>query len=114
MQPTRTISRHNRPRKARWWLFFRTLAHEITIDWPAPRVRFRRDNESEVMLARGANAPIIGFNVRASKQARALVEYEGVVAPTRSQRARSGGTVFGLYAEVERKSRLRFWLTLRR
>jgi translation initiation factor IF-2 len=35
-------------------------------------------NESDVMLAKGANAPIIGFNVRASKQARALAEHEGV------------------------------------
>ncbi|HEY2047851.1 MAG TPA: translation initiation factor IF-2 [Caulobacteraceae bacterium] len=35
-------------------------------------------NESDVMLAKGANAPVIGFNVRASKQARALAEHEGV------------------------------------
>jgi translation initiation factor IF-2 len=35
-------------------------------------------NESDVMLAKGAGAPIIGFNVRASKQARALAEHEGV------------------------------------
>jgi translation initiation factor IF-2 len=35
-------------------------------------------NESDVMLAKGANAPIIGFNVRASKQARTLAEHEGV------------------------------------
>jgi translation initiation factor IF-2 len=35
-------------------------------------------NESDVMLAKGAGAPIIGFNVRASKQARDLAEREGV------------------------------------
>jgi translation initiation factor IF-2 len=35
-------------------------------------------NESDVMLAKGAGAPIIGFNVRASKQARTLAEHEGV------------------------------------
>jgi translation initiation factor IF-2 len=35
-------------------------------------------NESDVMLAKGAGAPIIGFNVRASKQARELAEHEGV------------------------------------
>ena len=35
-------------------------------------------NESDVMLAKGANAPVIGFNVRASKQARALADHEGV------------------------------------
>jgi translation initiation factor IF-2 len=35
-------------------------------------------NESDVMLAKGAGAPIIGFNVRASKQARELAEREGV------------------------------------
>jgi translation initiation factor IF-2 len=35
-------------------------------------------NESDVMLAKGAGAPIIGFNVRASKQARQLAEHEGV------------------------------------
>lgn len=34
--------------------------------------------ESDVMLAKGAGAPIIGFNVRASKQARDLAEREGV------------------------------------
>jgi translation initiation factor IF-2 len=34
--------------------------------------------ESDVLLAKGANAPIIGFNVRASKQARDLAEREGV------------------------------------
>ena len=35
-------------------------------------------NESDVMLAKGAGAPILGFNVRASKQARDLAEREGV------------------------------------
>ena len=35
-------------------------------------------SESDVMLAKGAGAPIIGFNVRASKQARELAEHEGV------------------------------------
>ncbi len=34
--------------------------------------------ESDVTLAKGAGAPIIGFNVRASKQARELAEREGV------------------------------------
>ena len=34
--------------------------------------------ESDVMLAKGAGAPIVGFNVRASKQARDLAEREGV------------------------------------
>ncbi|HEY5290465.1 MAG TPA: translation initiation factor IF-2, partial [Caulobacteraceae bacterium] len=35
-------------------------------------------NESDVMLAKGAGAAVIGFNVRASKQARELAEHEGV------------------------------------
>ncbi|HZZ36538.1 MAG TPA: translation initiation factor IF-2, partial [Caulobacteraceae bacterium] len=35
-------------------------------------------SESDVMLAKGAGAPVIGFNVRASKQARELAEHEGV------------------------------------
>ncbi|MFZ0266100.1 translation initiation factor IF-2, partial [Caulobacter sp.] len=35
-------------------------------------------SESDVMLAKGAGAPLIGFNVRASAQARALAEREGV------------------------------------
>jgi translation initiation factor IF-2 len=35
-------------------------------------------NESDVMLAKGAGASILGFNVRASKQARELAEREGV------------------------------------
>jgi translation initiation factor IF-2 len=35
-------------------------------------------SESDVMLAKGAGAAIIGFNVRASKQARDLAEREGV------------------------------------
>ncbi|THD62695.1 translation initiation factor IF-2, partial [Phenylobacterium sp.] len=35
-------------------------------------------SESDVMLAKGANAAIIGFNVRASAQARVLAEREGV------------------------------------
>jgi len=34
--------------------------------------------ESDVLLAKGAGAPILGFNVRASAQARALAEREGV------------------------------------
>jgi len=34
--------------------------------------------ESDVLLAKGANAPILGFNVRASAQARSLAEREGV------------------------------------
>jgi translation initiation factor IF-2 len=34
--------------------------------------------ESDVMLAKGAGAPLVGFNVRASKQARDLAEREGV------------------------------------
>jgi translation initiation factor IF-2 len=34
--------------------------------------------ESDVLLAKGAGSPIIGFNVRASKQARDLAEREGV------------------------------------
>lgn len=34
--------------------------------------------ESDVQLAKGSNSPIIGFNVRASKQARDLAEREGV------------------------------------
>ncbi len=35
-------------------------------------------NESDVMLAKGAGASVLGFNVRASKQARDLAEREGV------------------------------------
>lgn len=35
-------------------------------------------NESDVLLAKGAGAPILGFNVRASRQARDLAEREGV------------------------------------
>ena len=35
-------------------------------------------NESDVMLAKGIGAPVLGFNVRASKQARDLAEREGV------------------------------------
>ena len=35
-------------------------------------------SESDVMLAKGAGSPILGFNVRASKQAQALAEREGV------------------------------------
>jgi len=35
-------------------------------------------NESDVMLAKGAGSPVLGFNVRASKQARDLAEREGV------------------------------------
>jgi translation initiation factor IF-2 len=35
-------------------------------------------NESDVQLAKTSNAPIIGFNVRASKEARDLAEREGV------------------------------------
>ena len=35
-------------------------------------------NESDVMLAKGSGAPILGFNVRASKQARDMAEREGV------------------------------------
>ncbi|MDB5439156.1 MAG: translation initiation factor, partial [Caulobacteraceae bacterium] len=35
-------------------------------------------SESDVMLAKGAGAPVIGFNVRASAQARQLAEREGV------------------------------------
>jgi len=35
-------------------------------------------SESDVLLAKGAGAPILGFNVRASKQARELAEREGV------------------------------------
>jgi translation initiation factor IF-2 len=35
-------------------------------------------SESDVMLAKGAGAAILGFNVRASKQARDLAEREGV------------------------------------
>ncbi|HTK36239.1 MAG TPA: translation initiation factor IF-2 [Caulobacteraceae bacterium] len=34
--------------------------------------------ESDVQLAKGSNSPILGFNVRASKQARDLAEREGV------------------------------------
>ncbi|MDB5458990.1 MAG: translation initiation factor, partial [Caulobacteraceae bacterium] len=34
--------------------------------------------ESDVLLAKGANAPILGFNVRASAQARVLADREGV------------------------------------
>ncbi|MGZ8364171.1 MAG: translation initiation factor IF-2, partial [Caulobacteraceae bacterium] len=34
--------------------------------------------ESDVMLAKGSGSPILGFNVRASKQARDLAEREGV------------------------------------
>jgi translation initiation factor IF-2 len=34
--------------------------------------------ESDVLLAKGSGSPIIGFNVRASKQARDLAEREGV------------------------------------
>ena len=34
--------------------------------------------ESDVQLAKGSNAPIIGFNVRAGKQARELADREGV------------------------------------
>jgi translation initiation factor IF-2 len=35
-------------------------------------------NESDVQLAKGSGSPIIGFNVRASKEARDLAEREGV------------------------------------
>ena len=35
-------------------------------------------SESDVMLAKGSGSPILGFNVRASKQAQALAEREGV------------------------------------
>jgi translation initiation factor IF-2 len=35
-------------------------------------------NESDVMLAKGSGAPLLGFNVRASRQARDLAEREGV------------------------------------
>ncbi len=35
-------------------------------------------SESDVMLAKGSGSPILGFNVRASKQARELAEREGV------------------------------------
>ena len=35
-------------------------------------------NESDVMLAKSASAPIIAFNVRANRQAKALAEKEGV------------------------------------
>jgi translation initiation factor IF-2 len=35
-------------------------------------------NESDVQLAKGSGAPVIGFNVRASKEARDLAEREGV------------------------------------
>ena len=35
-------------------------------------------SESDVMLAKGAGSPVLGFNVRASKQARDLAEREGV------------------------------------
>jgi len=35
-------------------------------------------NESDVMLAKASGAPMIGFNVRASKEARELAEREGV------------------------------------
>ncbi len=35
-------------------------------------------NESDVMLAKSSGSPILGFNVRASKQARDLAEREGV------------------------------------
>jgi len=35
-------------------------------------------SESDVMLAKGSGSPILGFNVRASAQARALAEREGV------------------------------------
>ncbi|HHL43323.1 MAG TPA: translation initiation factor IF-2, partial [Hellea balneolensis] len=35
-------------------------------------------NESDVMLAKSTGAPIIGFNVRANRQAKALAEKEGV------------------------------------
>jgi translation initiation factor IF-2 len=35
-------------------------------------------NESDVQLAKGSSSPIIGFNVRASKEARDLAEREGV------------------------------------
>jgi translation initiation factor IF-2 len=34
--------------------------------------------ESDILLARASNAPVIGFNVRATKQARELAEREGV------------------------------------
>jgi translation initiation factor IF-2 len=35
-------------------------------------------NESDVLLAKTTNSPVIGFNVRASKEARELAEKEGV------------------------------------
>lgn len=35
-------------------------------------------NESDVLLAKSSGAPIIGFNVRANRQAKALAEKEGV------------------------------------
>ncbi|HRD27447.1 MAG TPA: translation initiation factor IF-2, partial [Caulobacter sp.] len=35
-------------------------------------------SESDVMLAKGAGAPLLGFNVRASRQARDLADREGV------------------------------------
>ena len=34
--------------------------------------------ESDILLARAAGAPVVGFNVRASRQARDLAEHEGV------------------------------------
>ena len=35
-------------------------------------------NESDIMLAKSSGAPVIGFNVRANRQAKALAEKEGV------------------------------------
>lgn len=35
-------------------------------------------NESDIMQAKASNAPVIGFNVRANRQAKALAEKEGV------------------------------------
>ncbi len=35
-------------------------------------------NESDIMLAKSVGAPVIGFNVRANRQAKALAEKEGV------------------------------------
>ena len=67
-------------------------------------------NESDVLLAKGAGAPIIGFNVRASKQAQALAEREGVeiryYAIIYDLIDDIKGVLSGMLAPIQRETRL--------
>ncbi|HYE42364.1 MAG TPA: translation initiation factor IF-2, partial [Caulobacteraceae bacterium] len=67
-------------------------------------------NESDVLLAKGAGAPIIGFNVRASKQAQALAEREGVeiryYAIIYDLIDDIKGVMSGMLAPIQRETRL--------